>query len=346
MASQIRTNSPSSPDKIRYRLNLILLLVVGFFATLWFYRHLRLYVTETVLLGGSITFWTLWKISSSLLNWTIGGSRKTLGQQVLGKPWATEYLVLALFPLAFLYATTASVYMSYEKAQSGQSTFEVAVLNLGNPYIPPITVTSVNRVAGRPFFLNFGSIDLEYRIVNPRGYRSIQKRLSPWEANFLRVPHDFQKLNLARLVPSPMLSNKLPRVGDHTSNRYYLDIEHKGTHFRLEDFRRQIVYTGALEKDLPIPSKKDNSATLRRELDDYLTRLRFPHENREPVVAGLLENATRLASTEFQDKDKIIIIVGKKSVDESQGREKQLLKTVYEIENNAMQTIWLELQHD
>lgn len=346
MASQIQTNSPSSADKIRYRLNLILLLVVGFFATLWFYRHLRLYVTETVLLGGSITFWTLWKISNSLLNWTIGGNRKTLGQQVIGKPWATEYLVLALFPLVFLYATTASVYLSYEQVQSGQSTFEVAVLNRGNPYIPPITVTSVKRVVGRPFFLNFSSIDLEYRIVKPKGYRSIQKRLSPWEANFLRVPQDFQKLNLVRLVPSPALYSKLPRVEDHTGNRYYLDIEHKGTRFRLEDFRRQIVYTGALEVDLPILSKKDNSNTLRRELDDYLARLGFPHKNREPVVGGLLENQIRLASTEFQNKDKIIIIVGEKSDDESQGSEKQLLKTVYEIENNAMQTIWLELQHD
>ncbi|WP_300464982.1 hypothetical protein [Desulfobacula sp.] len=333
-------------DKIRYRLNLILLLVVGFFATLWFYRHLRLYVTETVLLGGSITFWTLWKISSSLLNWTIGGNRKTLGQQLIGKPWATEYLMLALFPLAFLYATTASVYLSYEETQSGQSTFEVAVLNRGNPYIPPITVTSVKRVAGRPFFLNFGSIDLEYRIVNPKGYQSLQKRLAPWEANFLRVPRDFQKLNLVRLVPSPAVYSKLPRVEDPAGNRYYLDIEHKGTRFRLENFRRQIVYTGAPEGDLPILSEKGNSTLLRRELDDYLAGLGFPHKNREPVVAELLKNTTRLASTEFQNKDKIIVIVGEKSGDDSQGNGKQLLKTVYEIEDNAMQTIWLELQHD
>ena len=346
MASQIQTNSPLTADKIRYRLNLILLLVVGFFATLWFYRHLRLYVTQTVLLGGSITFWTLWKISSSLLNWTIGGDRKTLGQKVIGKPWATEYLVLALFPLVFLYATTASVYLSYEDAQGGQSTFEVAVLNRKTPYMPPITVTSVNRVAGRPFFLNFGSIDLEYRIVNPKGYRSIQKRLSPWEANFLRVPQDFQKLNLVRLVPSPAVYSKLPRVEDHTKNRYYLEIEHNGTRFRLENFRRQIVYTGAPEGDLPILSKQDNPNTLRRELDDYLAGLGFLPEKREPVVAGLLKNTTRLASTEFRNKDKIIVRVNEKSGDGSQASEKQLLKTVYEIENTAMQTIWLELQHD
>jgi len=346
MASQIQTNSPPPADKIRYRLNLILLLVVGFFATLWFYRHLRLYVTETVLLGGSITFWTLWKISSSLLNWTIGGDRKTLGQKVISKPWATEYLVLALFPLVFLYATTASIYLSYEEVQSGESTFEMAVLNRGNPYVPPITVTSVKRIAGRPFFLNFGSIDLEYRIVNPKGYRSIQKRLSPWEANFIRIPQDFQKLNLVRLVPSPAVFSKLPRVEDHTGNRYYLDIEHKGTRFRLENFRRQIVYSGAPEGDLPILSKKDDSDTLRRELDDYLAGLGFPHKNREPVVAILLKNTTRLASTEFRNKDKIIVTVGEKSGDDSQGSEKQLLKTVYEIENNAMQTIWLELQDD
>ena len=155
MTSERQTTTPPSISKTRYRLNLILLLVVGLLFSLWFYRHLQLYVTETVLIGGTITFWTLWKILGSLMNWTFGSERETIAQRLIGKPWATEYLALSLFPLAILYGTTASVYLVYEGAESGESTFQVDVLHNRNPYMDKIEVTSSSRVAGKPFFFEF-----------------------------------------------------------------------------------------------------------------------------------------------------------------------------------------------
>ena len=165
---------------------------------------------------------------------------------------------------------------------------------------------------------------------------------------YLRVPKDFERLNLVRLVASPALYVKLPDIKDTPRQRYYLDIEYKGQHYRTDDLRRQIVYTGALERELMELSENDDSAILRRELDDYLARHNLQRESREPIIATLLKEANHLAAGEFRSGDKIIITVGRLAGNESSGagRSTPLSRKVYHVKNKAMQTIWLELDPD
>ncbi len=338
-------------SETRYRVNLFLLLTAALLFSFWFYRHLHLYVTQTILIGGTLTIWAVWKILCSFLNWTFGGETDTLARRLMTKTWATEYLMLSLFLLMILFCTTSSVYLVYQGAESGESGFQVDVLSNQNPYLERMQVTSSDRVTGRPFFFRFSKVDLEYRIVENIGFKPLQKSQYPWTNTYLRVPQDFERrrLHLLRLVAGPRLYVMLPetKIKD-PAQRYFLDIEFKGRHKRIDDLRRQLVYTGALEKDLMELLKRDDIDALRRELDEYLAHLKFPHTAREPIISSLTNETAHLAAGEFQNGDEIVIGVGKSTGKENSesGQSKQLLRKVYRVSDNATQTIWLELSND
>ncbi|MCD6388876.1 MAG: hypothetical protein J7L69_05645 [Desulfobulbaceae bacterium] len=115
-----QTVSPPQSDYMgRYRLNLCLLVLFAVFGMIWFYRHLHLYVTETTLVGGTLSVWGVWKLLQSLIKWGVDTAEISFSHRFLGRPVFTEYLFLSSLLLACLYLGTSSIYLSYEGAKPG-----------------------------------------------------------------------------------------------------------------------------------------------------------------------------------------------------------------------------------
>lgn len=331
----------------RYYINLTMLLIIIILVSIWFYNHLHLYVTETVFIGGTLTFWAVWKIIRSLFEWAFGNETESWVRRVLEKSATTEYLALSLVPLALMYFTTSSIYLVYEGAKPGESTFQVDVLRNQNPYLERLAVTSADRVAGRPFFLNFSTLELEYKIVAPIGFLSLNKQLKPWSSIHLRVPMDFERkqLHLLKLVPGPSLYIKLPKAEDKPEHKYFLQIETRGKAYRIDDLRRQMVFTGASEEDFLLMSKNYNKTKTRQDLDDYLAKQGWPSNKREQFVTKLIGEVRQLECSELRSKDKVKITVGKTAKNENQvpTTPKQILTMEYIVTDETEQTVWLEV---
>jgi hypothetical protein len=331
----------------RYYINLIFLLSILTLVSIWFYIHLHLYVTETVFIGGTLTFWAVWRIIRPLFEWAFGNEKDSWARRVLEKSATTEYLVLSLVPLALLYFTTASIYLVYEGAKPGESIFQVDVLNNQNPFLERLTVTSSDRVAGRPFFLNFSAVDLEYKIVAPIGFRPLKKRLTPWKSTHLRVPRDFERkqLHLLKLVPGLKLYARLPKAEDQPEQKYFLKIEAQGMVYRLDDLRRQIVFTGASEQDFLFMLKNYNKTNTLQELDEYFAKIGVPIAARKQSISTLVGEARQLESSELRSGNEVKITVGKLAKNENleTTTPKHLLTKIYTVTDETEQIVWLEV---
>lgn len=333
----------------RYYFNLSMLVIVIGLGSIWFYNHLHLYVTETVLIGGTLTFWAIWKIIRPLFEWAFGDETESWVRRVLEKSVTTEYLILSLVPLALLYFTTASIYLVYEGAKPGESAFQVDVLKDQNPYLERLAVTSADRVAGRPFFLNFSTIELEYKIVVPIGFLSIKKKLKPWTCIHLRVPGDFERkqLHLLKLVPGPNLYIRLPKADDRPEQKYFLKIEVQEKAYRIDDLRRQMVFTGASEEDFLYMSKNYDRISTRHDLDDYLAKRGWPGNQREQFVTELIGDARQVECNALRANDKVRITVGQlvRSEDHGTRPPKLVLIMEYTVTDETEQTVWLEVMN-
>jgi hypothetical protein len=141
----------------------------------------------------------------------------------------------------------------------------------------------------------------------------------------------------------------LPEVKlENPGQRYFLDIELNGNRSRIEDFRRQLVYTGALDRDLVELIKQDDMKTLQKDLDEYLNRLGFPPEVREKTILTLIDKTAYLPTDELKRGDEIVISVGKYTGEDGTGtgQTERLLRKVYQVSGDDAQTIWLELNND
>jgi hypothetical protein len=323
----------------RYRLNLVLFVSVAILVTLWFYKHVHLYVTESMLIGGTLTLWGVWKIVQTWVKWGLASAGVPPAQKLLGRAGATEYLVLGLVILGVLYLTTSSVYLVYEGATKGEAEFTVEVTSAGNPYLKPVTVTSYQRLAGRPFFLRLSGQDLRFNITSAHGYEPVVRPFRPWTNIYLRVPADFKRkeFHLVRLIPGLQLLNVLPKLSDQPQARYTMRIKCNGKTYPVADLRSQTIYAGADVRDIRALIDKQDLERLRAPLRRYLNERNVPQAAWSRLVDGW-ESQPRLVSTaEFRAGDQVALRI------DLEGAEQPVLAKTFTISKDEMsQTIILE----
>jgi len=302
----------------QYQGRLLLFTAVAAATVVWFQRHVEPYVTETLIIGGTISLWGLWKLGWSIYEEarknTEGEGEQDLTRKFLDSRSATRALVFAAVVVALLHACTASLYMRVGGGQPGVDTFRVQVLEKGNGgdtvFMGPFELHP-GDVEGRPIFPSFRSHTLEYQILSPRGYQPKTLTLRPWGAQDLRVPGSFEArtLHLVVLVPDLMLFSLLPPPGQPGGDRYYLNVTIKGRTERLADYSQQLVVTGAASADLPEASEIAASSAVRQQVADHFAHTQVTGPER--VVAALFDaSIARLASTEAGEGEEIAVEVG------------------------------------
>ncbi len=316
------SDTDSSKDQVqkistRFRINLILFVLLAVLSMYWFYNHLHLYVTETTFIGGTLSLWGAWKLFQTWVKWGIDKTKISLTQRVLDKSVATEYLILGFVLLGFLFFTTSSLYLIYEGAKTGESEFKIEITQNGNPFVEPYTITSYKRIDGRPFFLRFSRDTLLFHISSPRGFKSFEKTFNPWSNINLHIPLDFvrKEYNILRLVPGIKLYfDGLPHTtNDSADVNYYLRIYRNGELYKfIDDIRIQTIYIGADSLDIIDLLQVQDKDEFRSSLLDYLIDYEEITQDSRKKIINILENRSRIISTnEFKEDDQISFLIGK-----------------------------------
>jgi len=296
----------------RYRINLVLFIILAILLMFWFHKHLQRYVTETIFIGGTLTFWGAWKLIQSWVKWGLEQSKIPLAQRILDRPAATEYLVLGMFLWGIIYLTTSSVYLVYEGASSKNAEFTVKITHKNRPYMEDLKITPYKRSMGKPFFFRTQPIDLKFEIIKPWGFEPTEKRFNPWTNIQVKVPANFKRkpFRVMSLIPGAKLYNKLPKTSDNPTVKYYLQVEHKGNKYKIDDIRRQAIYVGAQNSDIELLVAQQGEKKLQLTLDKYLADKGFPKERRSDIINACKFEPRVQSTAEFKTGDQIEVQVG------------------------------------
>jgi hypothetical protein len=294
-----------------YLWTLALFAVVAAALVVWFQRHLQPFVTETLIIGGTISLWGLWKLVWTMFTDAGGENRKDLTRRLLGTPGAFSALLFLAVIAIVLHALTSSIYLRPAGAASGEHSFTVQVMEGDEVYMGPFTVKP-GEVIGEPLFPSLGTHELEYQILEPRGFEPLRKTLRPWSAHNIKVPGSFARkvFHHVVLVPDTALFSDLPPPGVEGGPRYYVAITANGESAVHADFLQQLVVTGGAKQDLPAsdPVKKDDG--IREELSDHFGA--DPHVPPQLVIGTLLKaDVASLPSVELGGGVPIVVEVGK-----------------------------------
>ena len=334
--------------------NLLTLLVLVPVATIFFQRHLNLYFTGIVLIGGVFTAWALVRLLWVIVEKATKFDGEDFSRRHLSSPGTTRLLIVAGIVLACLWFTTSSLY--FETAGNAGREFEIEVVNQNTSqlYMKPVVVNPSTAVAGAPRFLQFDKAELQCRIVKPVGYEPQNCSVRPGESRHFDVPSGFveTEVHLVRLVPTAPLYRFLPSVAsdpDVNASNYKLEIEvHRGgsaqvvAQPRWPALRRETLYVVPTDID-----KKELTEGL-EDKEDYreelLTRMRADHMNEvsaQEIAAILVSNRNDWPVTYLRKGDEISIdIVGPPDPDDSTAAETR--STVrHVVTAEKVQTIWL-----
>lgn len=289
-ASTVASSPPASPWPYRLRLIWFVLLIVLF--TLWFERHLKAFVSQTAIIGGTVTLFGLWKL---LLDAIGTASREGPGdwmRRAFASPRAQEYLGFATLLLAALYVCTSSIYLSYESDSRGAGSYTVEIWQGNRQLKAPEKLNSYDRFRGQPYFFHFGSEDLEFRITEPAGY---EPKVIPWRTGSqisLCVPRCFdpKQLHLLQIVPGTSLIQDLPKEAKGLRYRLALSrTDAKGTTVTatVDPYLQTVVYTGMSAEELALTANESAREATRREVQRWLTRLQVSATDQAPLVEQL-----------------------------------------------------------
>lgn len=295
----------AEPGRRRYIVNILLFTAATVLYTFWFQRHLKVYVTEVLILGGTLSLLGVWKLAWDAFGTASGVKSDDLVKRLLQSPNATEYLLFSLLPIGILYACTASIYLSY--SDGGGKQYKVEVWEGDRMLVAPYEVNSFDRNVGGPLFFRTATTRLEYRIVEPSGFQPKRDmQLRPWSQHSLRVPADFKRkeLHLLRVVPDPTLFGVLPATRDAKGRRYCLRIRWRDAEGREQlveqtQYWNTSVLTGMTEPDLRVTATDTEFAALRGWVDDHLAKMGAGPADRQPVVAQLAGAPLQLPSAEL-----------------------------------------------
>lgn len=339
MPEKTTEHNNSEPRTPRLKLLVLFLLVAGF--TLWFHRHLYLYVTEVLLVGGTLTAWSLWKALQPWVQKGLG-DEKSRAIKALESPRANEYLVFAGLLLVVLYAFTSSIYVQYDSGRASESRYRVVAVRNGNPYLDTMTVTSVARVTGGPSLFEIGTRELVFQIVEPPGYLPVRRQLHPWDRVRLRVPGDFERRDVyvLRIIPGAGVYALLaaPDKEDPPSV-YRLTARRSGPGGSLtralDDVRKGMIYGGAEQRVMDWLLDQAEADRTRERIRSYLSKFGGKPDQIEPVLRELELHTRFFEGIEFGAGDTVRIELGKPG-------EEPVASDVIVLESPGVTNLFLE----
>jgi hypothetical protein len=306
------TPAPPKPDDSvpSYRWTLVLFAAVAAAIVIWFQRHVEPFVTGTLIIGGTISAWGLWQLGWSFFTGAGGEGRQDLTRRFLGTRNARRALWFAALVTLLLHVFTTSTYLRFEGATVGENEFTVQAVERGKIFRGPYTLHP-GDVIGYPTFPGFRTRELEFQILDRRGFLPLQKTLRPGGALDIKVPGSFARkvYHHIVLVPDGPLYSRLPRADQPGAQRLYLSLTIGGETVMLPDYLRGLVVTGTAMEDLPKVTDVQGDTLIRQEITDQYKRSGF--QDQEEAIATLMSSdVARLGSAEFGPGTTFVVEVG------------------------------------
>lgn len=336
-------SSPSRPHPRWFWINVATLCVLAPWATYWFQQHLRLYLTGIVIIGGAFSIWALIQAMWGVLQSATKVDAWEHSRKFLAQPDVTAVLVIAVIALLVLWHYTASLYVTYEgAANEGEYLVEVVRKSDTSPMVPAVSLTAGSPVAGRPFLWQNGPSELTCRILRPAKYEVLPCNLEPGHSTRIRVPDGFKprEFHLLRIVPGSALYTQLASVEEAPVSHKQLEVEAKGIQAVLPDLRRQVIYTGAAEEEMPIVMELEQPGTLAPYLRNRLLTKSEDILNADRTTAILSLLPLTWPAFYMQKGDRLAFTV---RATDSDGRSRVLdgFPVHYTVTADKVQTVWL-----
>lgn len=327
-------------------INVIALCGLAPWATYWFQRHLQLYLTEIIIIGGAFSLWVFVRTTWAIFEKAAQVEPWDLSRRLLALPDVTGVLLVCCIGLAVLWFSTASLYVEYEGAP-GEGEYQVEVVRKsdGSPIIPSTSLTAAAKVIGRPFLWQRSLDDLECRVLRPVKYEPLPCRLEPGRSTRISVPGSFtpREFHLLRIVPIGVLYARLAAVDEASTARYDLELESGGRLAILEGLRRQVVYTGTAANEMPIVMELDTPGALEPQLRSQLLTKRYDSSNAEVTAAILALGAREWPTFDLHTGDQIALTVRETRSAGAPAMPLTLdgLPVRYTVTADKVQTVWL-----
>ena len=339
------SGAPSTCDPPHPRwfwINVASLCLLAPWATYWFQQHLKLYFTGIVIIGGAFSLWVLLQAMWGFLQKAAKVDAWEHSRKLLAKPDVTVILAIAAAILLVLWYYTASLYITYEgAAKEGEYLVEIVREHDSSPMLAPVSLTAGTPVAGRPFLWQGAGSKLVCRILRPAKYEVLPCSLEPGHSTRILVPGSFKprEFHLLRIVPGGRLYAQLAFVEDAPESIKNLEIELRGQKEVLTDIRRQVIYTGAGEDEMPIVMALEQPGALAPHLRNRLLTKSDDVLSADRTTA-ILSLTTRAWPTFYVQKGDQLKLTARIFAKDG-GRVLEEFSVDYTVTADKVQTIWL-----
>jgi hypothetical protein len=341
----VSDEAPKRPTRW-FWINVGMLCVLAPWATYWFQQHLQLYVTQILIIGGIFSLWVFFRAMWAVAETYTKVQPAEYSLKLLTLRDVSGVLLVAAVALTVLWFRTASIYVKYEGAPGeGEYRVEVVRKSDGSPLIPAVSLTAANAVTGRPFLWQSVTSDLECRILRPVKYEMLPCRLEPGHSTRIEVPGSFapREFHLLRIVPSKGLYSELAAIDERPQSRYELEIRRLNEVVNLDDLRRQTIYTGAAEAEMPIVLELERDGALEHHLRSRLLAKGFEPQSAE-ITTAILSSSTRPWPTFYlRTGDRLTMTVRVRSSQASSSETTVFegFPIHYTVTADKVQTAWL-----
>ena len=336
--------SDDAPKPTRwFAINVVMLCLLAPWATYWFQRHLQLYFTEIVIVGGVFTLWVFVRAMWSMFERTTQVDAVAYARRFLSAPDLTIVLIVAAIAFAVLWFKTASIYLEYEgKPGEGEYTVEVVRKADGSPLIDSVSIKAGHPVVGRPILWQRSKTDLECRILRPTRYQVLDCAITPGESTRIAVPGSFTEraFHLLRLVPSGSLYRDLAPIDQAPLARRDLELRRGSDVSVLDDLRREIVYTGAAANEMPILMEAEQPAMLQPQLYSHMLAKHFDSDSANLATAILMSRTRSWPTFYLAEGDVIELTIKIHSPNADAVTVADGFPFRYTVTNDRIQTVW------
>jgi len=299
-------------------------------ATYWFQQH---------------TIWALVRLIWGLVENATQFDAWDASRQLLSSFVVTRWLVVAILLFAVLWWTTGSLYLELAGNKGGEYQVEVVRKTDGSPVLASATLSAGQAVIGKPTFWHWRATALQCRILRPIEYEPLDCEVAPRKSTRIAVPGDFQpkEFHLLRLVPVGSLYRTLAHDSDQLTARYDLEIKQGNTVVRLKDLRRQTVYMGAREDEMPLVMHLEEPQNYEHYLD---TRLRAAGQDRDSasLTAAILSSSTRMWPALYLkagDELSVSVVWSHTEGERTENGVVEQFPISYRVTSDKVQTLWL-----
>lgn len=347
VADHVASSFRPSPSKRLFWVNLVILLALSIVGTLWFKEHLEPYVTQILLVGGSLTIWAairlLWAIVEKMTKidpWDQARSKWS-------SPAITRFLLVIAVAQGVLWFSSASLYFEHAGAGAGEREYVVRVTRKPEQvrFVDDVTIATSAKLNGAPYFWGQANTPLECRIISPPAFEALDCSLHAGQSTRIKVPGSFEPkdLRLLRLVPAGMTYVELPAVTDTPSTHHRLEMNVEGKTYVLDNVRKQTIYLGGVGDDMDLAYAIEKSAEFGDQLSKSLRAAQLDDATVQQVASVLTTNIRKWDAIRVKPGQKITLSM-RWSKTENGKEESDIVKgfpIVYAVTSEKVQTVWL-----